>query len=156
MFTLGQTSLTRLHGVHSSLVAVVQRAIQLTVQDFTVFEGLRTPERQRKLVAAGASKTMDSYHLPQHDGLGHAVDLVPWIDGQPRWEWKPIFNIALAVDQAATELGVADHIVWGGVWDRNLAQIGGSAAKMEAEVHAYGVRHPGPDFIDGPHFQFRR
>lgn len=156
MFTLGQTSQTRLQGVHPVLVGVVHASIGLTVQDFTVFEGLRTPERQRKLMAAGATRTLDSYHLPQKDGLGHAVDLVPWIDGQPRWEWGPIYHIAAAVVQAATEQGVADQITWGGVWDRHLSQIGTTAEQIRNAVVAYQVRHPGPDFIDGPHFQLAR
>jgi peptidoglycan L-alanyl-D-glutamate endopeptidase CwlK len=40
---------------------------------------------------------MNSRHLIRSDGFGHAVDLVPWINGKPRWEWKPIYHIAAAV-----------------------------------------------------------
>jgi len=50
---------------------VVERAIQITTQDFRIQEGLRTTERQAKLVARGASRTMHSRHL-----TGPAVDLV--------------------------------------------------------------------------------
>lgn len=145
-YSLGKKSLDRLSGVHPDLVAVVKRAIEITEQDFAVHEGVRSRARQEQLFRAGASKTMDSRHI-----TGHAVDLVPYVGGQLRWEWKPIFSIAVAVDRAATELGVP--IRWGGVWDRLMTEYGGSPAAMQKEVDAYCARHPGPDFIDGPHFE---
>lgn len=163
-FVLGSKSLANLEGVHPVLVKIVKRAIEITEQDFGVYEGVRTIERQRKLVASGASKTLNSMHIPGPDRLstkiggiiGHAVDLVPWIDGQFRWEWGPCFKIACAVDRAATEQLVADSVCWGGVWDRWLSQYGDSAEAMKAEVDAYSRRHPGPDFVDGPHYQVGR
>lgn len=150
-YALGQRSLARLDGVHPKLVAVVKRAIALTTQDFTVQEGLRTLETQRLYVRRGASRTMNSRHLKQADGFGHAVDLVPWLNGQPRWEWPLIWAIAQAVDQASTELQVP--LVWGAIWDKQMSQYGGSPDAQRAEVEAYKVRHPGPDFLDGPHYQ---
>ena len=150
-YVLGQKSLDKLRGVHPRLVQVVKRAITITKQDFAVTDGLRTAETQRILVQRGASKTMLSKHLKQRDGWGHAVDLVPFVNGAPRWEWEPIWNIAVAVDQASTELNV--NLVWGAVWDRNLMSYGGSPAELKAAVEAYKKRHPGPDFLDGPHYQ---
>jgi peptidoglycan L-alanyl-D-glutamate endopeptidase CwlK len=162
-YSLGTASKAKLVGVHPIIRGVVLRAIEISSQDFTVYEGVRTLERQRKLVAAGASKTLNSMHIPQKDRagrsqdiLGHAVDLVPWIDGEPRWEWGPCFAIAAAVDKAATEQGVAQLFCWGGVWDRWLSQYGGTPENMKAEVAAYAARHPGPDFVDGPHYQIGR
>jgi peptidoglycan L-alanyl-D-glutamate endopeptidase CwlK len=162
-YRLGDASKEKLVGVHPIIRGVVLRAIALTEQDFGVFEGVRTTERQRKLVASGASKTLNSMHIPQIDRtgrtkevLGHAVDLVPWIDGQFRWEWGPCFKIAVAVDRAATEQNVAQLFCWGGVWDRWLSQYGGNAANMGQAVQQYAARHPGPDFVDGPHYQIGR
>ena len=92
-YKLGNTSQQRLVGVHPNLVKVVQRAIEITAQDFAVNEGLRTLERQRRLVASGASQTLNSKHLKQADGFGHAVDLVPWGDfdgngtSEISWHW---------------------------------------------------------------------
>lgn len=109
MFVLGKRSLQRLQGVNPDLVRVVKRAIEITPVDFTVIEGIRTLERQKQLVAAGASKTMRSRHL-----TGHAVDLAPIVGGEVRWDW-PLFHVlAPAVKQAAAECGVA--IEWGGDW----------------------------------------
>ena len=62
-FALGSKSRQSLSGVHPDLVRVVERAIEVTPVDFQVYEGLRTRARQAKLVASGASQTMDSRHL---------------------------------------------------------------------------------------------
>ena len=63
MPSLGPRSIMRLKGVHPDLVKVVQHAIEITTVDFTVLEGLRSIERQRELVKAGASQTLKSRHL---------------------------------------------------------------------------------------------
>lgn len=108
-FQLGATSLARLKGVHPDLVKVVKRAIEITPIDFTVLEGLRTKERQKQLVAKGASKTMNSYHL-----TGHAIDIAPLVDGKVTWDWKYYNQLAPVIKQVAKELGV--NITWGGDW----------------------------------------
>ena len=48
--------MAKLEGVLPKLVAVVQRAIEITNVDFGVIQGLRTVEEQRELVAKGAHK----------------------------------------------------------------------------------------------------
>ena len=108
-FVLGSRSLSRLDGVHPDLVKVVLRAIQITKVDFTVLEGLRTKERQKKLVESGASKTMNSRHL-----TGHAVDLGAYVDGEVRWDWPLYHKIADAMKRASVDVGVP--IEWGGDW----------------------------------------
>jgi peptidoglycan L-alanyl-D-glutamate endopeptidase CwlK len=106
MYHLGNKSRSKLQGVHPDLVAVVERAITLTEQDFTVLEGLRSIDRQEELVATGKSKTMNSRHL-----TGHAVDLAPW---PISWDWEKFYPIADAMKEAAEDLGV--DIEWGGDW----------------------------------------
>lgn len=109
MFNLGKRSLRNLEGVHEDLVKVVKRAIEITVVDFMVIEGVRTKERQQVLYAAGATKTLNSRHL-----TGHAVDIAPWVGGSVRWDWPLYYQLASAMKAAAAELGVS--IVWGGDW----------------------------------------
>jgi peptidoglycan L-alanyl-D-glutamate endopeptidase CwlK len=106
-YKLGIRSLQNLSGVHPDLVAVVKRAIQITEVDMVVIEGVRSRERQKQLVAKGASKTLNSRHI-----TGHAVDIAPWpID----WDDLERFEImADAMKQAADELGV--DVEWGGDW----------------------------------------
>ena len=109
MFSLGPRSRQRLRGVHPDLVKVVERAIKITDVDFTVLEGLRTPERQKALVEAGASQTLNSRHI-----TGHAVDLGAWVGDEVRWDWPLYHKIAAAMKEAAKQEGVS--IVWGGDW----------------------------------------
>jgi peptidoglycan L-alanyl-D-glutamate endopeptidase CwlK len=109
MFVLGQRSKLRLKGVHPDLVKVVERAIEISTVDFTVLEGLRTPERQKALVEAGASQTLNSRHI-----TGHAVDLGAWVGDEVRWDWPLYHKIAAAMKEAAKQVGVP--IEWGGDW----------------------------------------
>ena len=113
-FVLGPKSRKTLEGVHPDLVRVVERAILITEVDFTVVEGVRSLETQKKYVASGASTTMNSRHLKAPNGFAHAVDLVGLVGGKVNWSWPLYSKIAAAMKQAAKELGVA--IVWGGDW----------------------------------------
>lgn len=115
-YALGQRSLARLEGVHLMLIAVVKRAIEITTQNFGVYEG-GTIERQRKLLASGASKTLNSMHIPAVDRLGHtterlghAVDLVAWIDGEFRWSGGLATRSPLQSRTAAADLETADKM----------------------------------------------
>ena len=106
---LGTRSLSRLEGVHPDLVRVVKKAALLSDLDFTVLEGLRTVERQKQLVAQGASKTMNSRHI-----TGHAVDLAPMIAGEVRWDWPLYHKLAKVIKAAAAAEKVP--LQWGGDW----------------------------------------
>ncbi len=108
-YKLGLRSKQRLKGVHPDLVKVVKRAIEISEVDFTVLEGMRSVDRQRKLLESGASTTMNSRHL-----TGHAVDLGAWVGGTVRWDWPLYHKIAAAMKQAAKEEGV--YLDWGGDW----------------------------------------
>lgn len=130
--SLDVRSLKRLEGVHSDLVAVVIRAAEISEQPFIITEGLRTIERQKKLVAAGASTTLRSRHL-----TGHAVDVAAFVDmdgsgdytsgDNIRWDWPLYSRIASAMKGAAFQLNIP--IIWGGDWKT---------------------------FKDGPHFELDR
>tara|TARA_R110000772_G_scaffold7145_6_gene24491 strand:- start:2319 stop:2696 length:378 start_codon:yes stop_codon:yes gene_type:complete len=106
-YKLGTRSLQNLSGVHPDMVAVVKLAITITDVDFAVIEGIRHIDRQRQLLKAGKSTTLNSRHL-----TGHAVDMVPYpVD----WEdLKRFEQMANAMQEAADELEVP--IVWGGDW----------------------------------------
>lgn len=122
-FSLSARSRARLDGVHPDLKRVVERALLKSDIDFTVLEGVRTPERQRRLYAQGRTKpgskvtwTLNSRHfVDPRTGFGHAVDLAPFpID----WSDTAKFDrIARAMFAAASDLGVA--IRWGADWDRD-------------------------------------
>jgi len=105
-YQLGTRSKQNLSGVHPDLVSVVKRAIEISDKDFTVIEGIRNINRQRELVKAGKSTTMNSRHI-----TGHAVDIAPW---PISWEWEEFYPIADAMKQAAEELEI--DLEWGGDW----------------------------------------
>lgn len=139
MFKLGFTSKQRLEGVHPHLVSVVERAIQLTEQDFSVICGRRTRKEQEALVKSGASQTMNSRHL-----TGHAVDLAPY---PLNWDWDNFFPIADSMIQASKELNIP--IRWGGNWEFKDIRHWPSSAKELNE--GYSGKFP-----DGPHFELSR
>lgn len=122
---LNDRSLLLLEGVHPDLVRVVLRASEISPFRFIVTEGARTVEKQRSLVKAGASKTMNSRHIPENNecGLSCAVDLAYWLDsdsdgsvdsGEIRWDWPLYKQIADVMKEAAQIENV--RIEWGGDW----------------------------------------
>lgn len=145
MFSFSKKSINNLIGVHPDLVKVVERAIQISDCDFSVFEGMRSTARQRELVASGASTTMNSRHL-----TGHAVDLVGYVGGSIRWETSLSYKIATAMQKASKELGV--KIVWGGVWDKLLTDYT-SPSGASADYVARRRKAKKRVFVDAPHFE---
>lgn len=156
-YKYGAASLKELTGVNSKLVSVAELAIGKSHgfgwTDWTVHDGIRTLAEQKRFFEQGFSRTMKSKHL---EGL--AVDLVPWIEGKPRWYWPQIYQIASCMFLAAKELGVP--IKWGCVWDSTLNDLCTGVDDprllpdaLKAEGLAYNARHPGSDFPDGPHYE---
>lgn len=137
-YVIGTKSRTNLIGVHPKLVKVVERAIELTQQDFRVSEGVRSVETCYAYFGKGRTASeckaagvpaqyaqpkldqvtwlkdpLNSQHRKQKDGYGHAVDLVP-----VPLDWKALSTfdaVAKAMLQAAKELGI--KIRWGADWD---------------------------------------
>lgn len=156
-FFLGSKSRRNLVGVHSELVRTVELAIQITAQDFAVHCGCRTLKEQQQHVANGTSWTMNSKHLKQADGFGHAVDLVPFRDGQLSWDWPGCYLIALAMSRASAETGAT--LVWGGVWDRPMREYKPTVAAVPDASIDYVARRKKlrrRAAIDGPHFEIKR
>ena len=106
----GKRSMDNLVGVHPKIVDVLLEAIKH--YDFSVLEGLRSPERQSELVSQGSSMTMASKHLKQSDGFSHAVDIAPYpID----WDnTEEFFYLAGLIEGIAKSKGI--NLQWGGRW----------------------------------------
>lgn len=149
-FKLGAASEANLVGVHPDLVKLVRLAITITEIDFSVHDGVRTMEEQRKMVATGASRTMESYHL-----TGDAVDLVPYVGGKLRWEHPLCNQVAEAMHEACDRLHL--RVTWGRVWDMEMAEL--DPEDFEGDRALYVRRYQrihGPKrwpLDDGPHFQ---
>ena len=146
-FKLSQRSLDRLEGVKPELVDVVKRAIELTTIDFGVTEGLRTEERQKELVAKGASQTMKSKHL-----TGNAVDLVAYLGSHVSWDCAVYDEIADAMKAAAIEKGV--RIKWGAAWSVDCLNDWDDTAEAAMNSYVDLRRSQGRrPFLDFPHFE---
>ena len=133
-YKLSERSLNSLKGVNPNLVKVVERAIELTEQDFLVLEGVRSKEqcyinygKGRSVAQCSAKGVPTNYAQPSLSKVtwlnnplaskhvtGNAVDLVPYpIDWEDINKFKKI-NEAMQV--AAKELGV--KLSYGGDWTK--------------------------------------
>jgi len=147
-FKLSRRSRDNLLGVDPDLVAVVERAIELTEVDFAVTEGVRTAARQRELFLKGASQIAEGgTHVS-----GRAVDVVAYIGSRISWELNLYDDIADAMRLAALEKNVG--LRWGAAW--NVPDIRHWNGTMEeAMMHYVDTRRANGKrpFIDGPHFE---
>lgn len=167
-FTLSPRSRGNMAGLHPDLIRIIEGAILTTTVDFGITrKAVRTAEEQAALYAQGRTKpgpivtSKDGYksksnHQPWADGFGHAVDLTPYLDGKPilddrAWELYP--HIASAMSKSAAALGLAARLTWGGNWYEPMSRYGAAPSDMTAAIERYKRNHPGPDMIDGPHYQ---
>lgn len=155
-FVLGQKSLSYVTHVDPKMIALAQKAITLTTQDFGfTAEQSRTLAEEQKLMDQGFSHTLHSHHIIDCEGPGHwaapgysgAVDAVPWDGAKFVWDWNLIYPIASAFLAASKALGIP--ATWGGCF--NLLMTGipgdGSPGAMKAiQTGLYGG-------FDGPHFE---
>ena len=119
--------MAKLNTCHPDLKKVAVRALELSPYDFGITEGVRTIERQKELVASGASKTMNSRHIENADGVSEALDIAIYLDSGLTWEIGYYRKVAQSFFTAAIELGI--QIEWGGLWRT---------------------------FVDGVHFELKR
>lgn len=146
-FNLSTRSLKNLEGVDIELAMVVRKAIKVTDVDFAVIEGVRTLERQKELVAKGASKTLKSKHIE-----GKAVDLAAYIGDRLSWEITLYDNIADAMRIAAEELDVT--LRWGAAWHiSNIVEYDGTMQDATDEYVRLRLSQGRRPFIDAPHFE---
>lgn len=114
---LSPSSEGRLKGVHPDLVRVVRRAAadwHDTDLQWIITCGVRSLEEQKLMVAKGASKTLNSRHIPSKNGYSHAVDLAATLGGKIKWDWPLYAKLAAAMKAAAIAEKVT--IEWGGDW----------------------------------------
>lgn len=93
---------------------IAYKALELSEVDFAIIEGVRTHERQKELVEAGKSWTMNSYHLKREDGYGRAIDFMCYVDGKGTWDIEYYHKVAYAFYRAADILNenISSGINW--------------------------------------------
>jgi len=115
-YALGRNSKKILLTCTPELQQVINLAIELTDVDFSVVEGIRTPEKQRENMNATppVSWTMASRHMANDDGYSEAVDIYPWVDGMTCMNQADYMRVARSIFSAAQILQTP--IAWGGFW----------------------------------------
>lgn len=114
MARFGKRSMANLEDVHPLLVDWCLELV--TIMDCTVVSGVRDLTTQREYVARGVSKTMNSMHLIQPDGYGHAVDLAPY---PIKWERTRSFDLLAGIGLGlAFKMGI--KVRWGGDWSMDM------------------------------------
>lgn len=105
---ISERSLRNMEGLHPDLRAVIRTALEQD-KDLVLIEGLRTIERQKQVVAEGASDTMNSRHL-----TGHAGDIAIIRNGVFIKDFNEYKVIAKRIKAIAKRLGIP--VTWGGDW----------------------------------------
>lgn len=95
--------------------------------DFGVFETKRTLEQQKENIRKGVSKTLNSKHIPDKNGIVRAMDIVPYVNGSYIWSHEHLDKIIPIFKDVAKEL-YGNEIEFGYDWT---------------------------NFIDKPHIQIR-
>jgi len=131
MFRFSKKSIANMKGVHPDLIKVAERAIELTKYDFGISStSVRTLEQQKDLMKRGASKTMNSRHIPGNNksDMSCAIDIQVYDETAGiTWSIGYFRKVNQAFVTAAIELGV--QIELGILWKT---------------------------FIDGPHIQLSK
>ena len=142
-FSFSQRSKDRLKGVHPVLVDIVDLTLGTGIMDFGVYEGVRAIEQQQIYFDTGRTTTMNSKHLVQPDGFGHAVDLYPYpinmkkVNQGNAQEIVRFGVLAGIMKTMALRITSEYFIRWGGDWDSDGQTLDHS-------------------FFDAMHFEIRR
>jgi hypothetical protein len=148
-FRFSDKSLAQLASVKRPLREVAMRALQLSKVDFGITQGLRTIEEQRRLVAEGKSKTMNSKHL-----TGDAVDVVMFVPSQG-YTYEPVSGFVMIADAFKAAAGqLKTKIRWGGAWHiENFTTYYGDAQEATDEYVALKRSLGQKPFLDLVHFE---
>lgn len=110
MYKFGKRSRSRLKGVDSRLINVLNELIK--VMDVTIIEGVRSAETQYKYFLDGKSK-LDGKNKKSNHQIGRAVDLAPY-----PINWKDtnrFYYMGGMIRGIAKQLNL--KVRWGGDWD---------------------------------------
>lgn len=147
-YTFSARSKNNLTGVHPHLVAIAERAISLTTQDFVVIEGVRS--REQCMINYGKGRTaaqctakgipasyanpshakvtwlnnpFNSKHCKQADGTGHAIDIVPYpVDWSNLSKFDAIAKAMFEAQKQLIDEGAIPqdtNLRWGADWDND-------------------------------------
>lgn len=115
-FEFSGASEANMRGVNPIMIAIADRALQITKIDFGVPSdgGVRGASEQHRLFLDGKSP-LDGYKRKSYHQSGNALDVFAYVDGKASWDMCHLSMVACAMLQAAAEFG--RKLEWGGLWD---------------------------------------
>ena len=161
MYTLSETSLKMLKGVHPNLVNFMTELIKISPWNFKITAGVRTAEEQNKLYQQGRTlkgikvTKVDGYklksnHQVKFNGLGYAADIGVLV--------KEKVNVSVMENGKKVEK-VIEKDVYKGTWkDFHYYQDIYDTAKKAGLLEKYGIEWGGNcwrTFKDAPHWQIK-
>ena len=161
MYTLSETSLKMLKGVHPNLVNFMTELIKISPWNFKITAGVRTAEEQNKLYQQGRTTkgikvtNVDGYKLKSNhqikfDGLGYAADIGVLVTE------KVIEKVKENGKEVEKEI---EKTIYKGSWrDFHYYQDIYNAAKRAGLLEKYDIEWGGNcwrTFKDAPHWQIK-
>lgn len=163
MYTLSETSLKMLKGVHPNLVNFMTELIKISPWNFKITAGVRTAEEQNRLYQKGRTApgtkvtNVDGYklksnHQVKFNGLGYATDIGVLV--------KEKEKVKVSVMENGKKIEkVIEKDVYKGTWkDFHYYQDIYNAAKNAGLLEKYGIEWGGNcwrTFKDAPHWQIK-
>ena len=103
-------------GLDYRLVHVICEVAKLDLPyDITIFETTRSISKQKEYIATGKSKTMNSKHIPDANGIVRAFDVVPYVNGKNTWD-KKYYDAIIPIFKAVANSLYPDQIEFGYDW----------------------------------------
>lgn len=161
MYTLSETSLKMLKGVHPNLVNFMTELIKISPWNFKITAGVRTAEEQNRLyqkgrTAPGAKVTnvdghkLKSNHQVKFNGLGYAADIGVLV--------KEKVKVSVMENGKKVEK-IIEKDVYKGTWrDFHYYQDIYNTAKNAGLLEKYGIEWGGncwKTYKDAPHWQIK-
>ncbi len=131
MYKFSKNSLTKLEGVHTDLVKLINIALQESELDFCVTSGVRTKIEQDNLIKSGKSNAKNSRHL-----TGHAIDIAIMINKKIEWNNYSLYeNFSILMKSIATRENI--KIKWGGDFRNSKGKLIMDGVHFELDENYY-------------------
>ncbi len=126
MYEFGESSLKRLNTCHKDLIDIAKNTIEISHIDFSITEGERSLERQKKLFDEGKSQIDGINKKGKHNySPSKAFDISIWIPGRRDLAYdKEHLTYVAGLLMATAKFMLLNEMIkheltWGGNWDRD-------------------------------------